>query len=160
MRQGCWELTQKKVLISGYAGYGSEEGCRYFENVERNLIAKGNYTNDLKTGTWNYFSGTEGISSLDKQITYRDDGSFEEINPQGHYILNISWDSLEVTGEYYSHLDTIQIECNTGWCTYGLANGEEFLLFQFLDWDAFTFELHRLRAGEYNRKIWQKKYEH
>ena len=99
LRQGYWELTNKKVLFSRYGGLGSEEGCRYFEKVEYYPLARGQYEDDNKIGTWKYFSGDK-LENLERKIKYFKNGAIKDNNLSDRYLLNISSDTTSINGEF------------------------------------------------------------
>lgn len=156
LRQGYWEVTKKKILVSGYEGYGSKEGCRYFEKAEYYPRSKGNYKDGKKIGTWDYHSG-EHLISLDRQITYYEDGSIKDENLADRYVLNISSDTKVVTGQLYHDSDSISIDCQSNKCLLKLSNGQELMSFHFTDLDKLEYELLRLNIGVYDREIKKKK---
>ncbi len=151
-RQGYWEQTKKKILVSGYGGLGSKEGCRYFENAEYYPLAKGEYKDNKKIGPWEYFSG-DHLSKLERKITYYQNGSVKDENLNDQYNINISSDTLKVKGDFYHELDTISINCHAQNCSLVLSIGQELMSFEFIDMDKLEYELLRLKIGEYNRQI-------
>lgn len=156
IRQGYWELTEKKILVSGYEGLGSEEGCRYFEKAEHYPRSSGTYKNGKKIDTWNYYSG-EHLISLDRKITYYKDGSVKDDNLASRYTLNISNDSTNISGQYFHDLDSIRINCQANKCLLKLTDGQELMSFQFNDINKIEYELLRLNLGVYDREIKKKK---
>jgi len=152
LKQGYWELLRNKVIVSGYGGLGSEDGCRYFERVESYPLAKGEYKDNKKIGSWLYYSGNQ-LGSMVREITYNENGSIEDNNLADHYTLTISKDTLDVTGQLYHHLDTVNINCQNGHCTFKLANGKELIKFPFIDLNTIEYELQRTNIGIYDRKI-------
>jgi hypothetical protein len=156
LRQGHWELTKKKILVSGHGGLGSKEGCRYFEEAEYYPLAKGEYVNDKKIGTWEYYSGDKS-GRLERKIRYNGDGSIEDDNLTDRYLITISSDTLDVKGQLYHDLDTMNIDCQTNICFVELSNGQKLLSFEFADMDKLDFELLRIQMGVYNREIKKKK---
>lgn len=156
LKQGYWELTKKKILVSGHSGLGSKEGCRYFEKAEYYPLSKGKYKNDKKIGTWDYYSG-DHLVSLDRKVTYYEDGSVKDENLTDLYELEITSDTLNVNGYFYHDLDTMSVNCQTQTCSIRLSDGQELMNFEFSDMDKLEFELLRLKIGVYNRKIKMKK---
>ena len=155
-RQGYWELTEKKILVSGYNGFGSKEGCRYFEEAEYYLRSSGNYKNGKKVGTWNFYSG-EQLVSLDRKITFYENGSIKDENLGGRYTLNINNDSSAINGQFFHDLDSIRIDCKANKCILKLTYGQELMSFQFKDLDKVEYELLRLNLGVYDLEIKMKK---
>lgn len=156
LRQGQWELTKKKILVSGYGGLGSKDGCRYFEKAEYYPLAKGAYKDNRKIGTWEYYTGDKS-ANLEKKITYYVDGSIEDENLLDRYTIEISSDTLKVNGQLYHDLGTLNIACQTGVCSINLSDGQQVMSFDFVDMDRLEFEMLRLQMGEYNREIKKKK---
>ena len=156
LRQGYWELTKKKILVSGHAGLGSEEGCRYFEKAEYYPLAKGTYKNGKKIGTWEYYSG-DHLTSLDRKITYYGNSAIKDENLIERYVINISQDTAVISGQFYHHLDSIDINCHKNKCVLTLSDGQELLSFPFTNMDKLEYELLRLKIGEYDRDIKMKK---
>src|SRR5690554_6509362 len=115
LRQGHWELTKKKILVSSYGGLGSKEGCRYFEKAEYYPFAKGEYRDNKKVGTWEYYSGDK-LANLEREITYYKDGSIKDNNMFEQYKIMISNDTLKVTGQVYHNLDTLILNCQNRNC--------------------------------------------
>jgi len=152
LRQGYWELTKKKILVSGYGGLGSKEGCRYFEKAEYYPRSKGAYKDGKKIGTWDYYSG-EHLISLDRKITYYEDGSIKDDNSADRYMLNISSDTTVITGQFYHDLDSIRINCRENKCLLTFTSGQELMSFQISDIDKLEYELLRLKIGVYDREI-------
>lgn len=156
LRQGYWELTKKKILVSGHGGLGSKEGCRYFEKAEYYPLAKGEYLNDKKIGTWEYYLGDKS-AHLTRKITYFKNGSIRDENLVDRYLIEISKDTLKVKGQLYHYLDTINIDCQANVCKVELSNSEDLFRFEFTDMDKLEFELLRIQMGVYNREIKKKK---
>jgi len=152
LKQGHWELTKKKILVSGYGGLGSKEGCRYFEKSEYYPLAKGEYSDNKKIGTWEYYSGNK-LANLERKITYFKDGSIEDENLLDRYKIKISSDTLKVKGQLFHYLDTMNIDCQTNNCSIRLSDDQLIMSFEFSDMDKLEFELLRLQMGEYNREI-------
>ncbi|MBL4752963.1 MAG: hypothetical protein JKY52_05085, partial [Flavobacteriales bacterium] len=91
LRQGEWEQRKKIVLLSWYNGYGSENGCKYGEKAKYVTLAKGNYKNNKKTGTWKYcLDGDRDVIQIEKLITYYDNGTTEEQNLYYNYVTSIN----------------------------------------------------------------------
>ena len=156
LRQGYWELTKKEILVSGYGGLGSKEGCRYFEKAEFYPLAKGEYFDDKKIGTWEYYSGDKS-ATLERKITYFDNGSIKDENLSDRYLIEISMDTSKVKGQLYHDLDTVIIECHSKFCTIQLSDNQLLTSFEFVDMDKLELELLRLQMGVYNREIKKKK---
>ena len=156
LRQGYWELNKKKILVSGHRGYGSKDGCRYFEEAEFYPLAKGEFRDGHKVGIWEYYSG-DYLASLDRKIIYYEDGSVKDDNIADHYKLDISSDTLNVSGQFYHGLDTMIIDCQNQSCLIRVSNGEEITSFEFVNMDKLKFELLRFKLGQYDREIRMKK---
>ena len=152
LRQGYWELTKKKILVSGYHGLGSDEGCGYIEKAEFYLLAKGEYKDNRKIGTWEYYSG-DSSTSLERITTYYEDGSIKDKDLLDRYIITINSDTSEIKGQLYHDLDTLRIECYMKTCSIRLSDGQTIMNFEFSDMHKLKFELLRLQLGVYNREI-------
>lgn len=159
LRQGYWELTKKKILVSGYGGLGGEDGCGYFDKTECYPRSKGTYKDGKKIDTWEYYSG-EHLISLDRKITYYKDGAIKDDYLAERYTLNINSDTTVITGRFYLDIDSLNIDCQVGKCIVTLTDGQELTSFQFNDFDKLEFELLRIKIGAYNKEIKMKKNPH
>lgn len=156
LKQGYWEITRKKIIVSGYSGLGSKEGCRYFEKADFIPVAKGHYKDGKKIGTWDYYSDNDHLISVDKQITYYSNGNQKIENGTEQYSIEINKDTSEVTGQFFHDFDTIQINCKNQLCVLTLTNKTELITFPFSDIYGIEYELLRLRMGIYDREIRRK----
>lgn len=157
LRQGYWELTKKKILVSGYGGLGSKDGCKYFEKAEFYPLANGHYKDGKKIGTWDYYYSGEHLVLLDRKITYYENGSVKDENFPELYSVEVNQDSTIVTGQFYHNLDSININCKMRNCVLTLSDGQELMSFQFNGIDKLEYELLQLKIGMYYREIKMKK---
>jgi hypothetical protein len=156
LRQGFWELKRENTLFSSYTGLGSKEGCLYSKNAEYFLLARGEYKDDKKTGSWEYYFGNK-VAILERRVSYNKDGSVVENNFRERYKIKISSDTAKISGEFYHDLDTLTISCQNRVCSIMLPDGQEVLSFGFTNMDKFEYEFYRLRIGVYDRQIKKKK---
>jgi len=151
-RQGYWELQKKHVLFSGYSGFGSEQGCHYFEEAKYFPLAQGHYSDNKKVGTWDHYSG-DRLVSLDRRITYFQNGSVKDEHLVDRYTLEINQDTSSVSGMFYHRLDSIKIECQEEKCSYTLSTGQKLTTFSFAKFDTLEYELLRLKLNVYDEEI-------
>ena len=152
-KQGNWEIYKKKIIESSYNGLGSKEGCHYSEKIELIPIAKGNFKDNKKIGTWDYYHKNDHSIFIEKQITYNPDGSIVEENLLKNYLLEFNGDSSIVTGYYYVNQDSIFINCRNKKCTLFLSNGSEINSFPFEEYPHLEYELYKISLGYYEREI-------
>lgn len=156
MRQGPWEFSHKDLIMTSYVGLGSERGCRIVNEYKHTPLARGTYTDDRKTGTWEYYGGYPSI--LERRITYHKDGSFKDENIKERYELNFSSDSLTTYGWLLHYNDTISIICANTVCTLKDQNSNELIKISYADANTLEIEILKLSLGMYNRVIKQNQY--
>lgn len=152
LKQGFWELTKKNILVSGYRGLGTKDGCHYFEKVEIYPQARGNYIDGEKTGVWEYFSD-EYLNLLVRRVTYGEDGSIQDENISDRYVLMFGSNLTPLKGQFFHDLDSVNIEFTRNNCIFRLSTGEEIHSFEFNDLSDIEYELLRLKLGIYDRQI-------
>ena len=152
-KQGNWEIYKKKIIESSYNGLGSKKGCHYSEKIELIPIAKGNFKDNKKIGTWDYYHKKDHSIFIEKQITYKPDGSIVEENLLENFLLEFNSDSSIVKGYYYVNQDSIFINCLNNKCILSLSDGSELNSFPFEDYPNLEYELYKIPVGFYEREI-------
>jgi hypothetical protein len=151
IRQGQWEIRRKILLVSGYNGLGSKQGCRYFEKSNFVTRSKGAYLGGKKIDTWVYYHdwGMDN-GKIEKRITYYDNGAVKEENLYNNYVILISPDSSVANGYVIYNADTILIDCKSGQCNMLFNRSIKITSFPLYQFD---YEIERLFFGEYHRRI-------
>lgn len=159
-KQGFWKERKKILLYSSYSGLGSKEGCQYKEVYRYLPGAEGQYKDNKKTGTWKFYGDNEHLISVEKEITFGENGTVKEENFRDSSVIEFNKDTSVVTGYIYYNGDTINLKCIDKKCTFKLNPNREISTFEITDFNKFDYELLRLKFGMYDRKIKEIKTNH
>ncbi len=92
-------------------------------------VAKGHYKDNKKVGTWDYYNDNNHLISVDKQITYCQNGTIKIDHLIERYSIEINNDTSVVIGYFNHDLDTIKINCQNEMCSLTLTDKRELKVF-------------------------------
>jgi len=150
-KQGLW-VHYKMYLNALCSGLATQKAdtC-LFE------LSKGNYINDKKVGTWEFYDDGGCYFLTEKTVTYNDDGSVVENNLMNSTKTEYSPDSSLVVSTIETEIsgigenkDTIIIKCFDKANCVAQYHGKEFREFNY---EIFDVEQYLISGGEYNRTI-------
>lgn len=152
LKQGYWQ-ERKKYSTAGLVTEAARKDKSQNLDSVSHTVAEGSYRDGKRIGTWRDYGENWHLVSVQRELTYLDDGSVVERNFIEKSKIKFNADSTKVSGYIVLDGDTISMACKNGRCSFSLGKGKEFLQFGYNDKYSFTYNLNRLKMGMYSGRI-------